>query len=142
LVFTFGAAKIIARHEWKLYSENYETSEETIKNFVFAFSWRWRGDHVNHYETLARWTYEFVAAARKEAARGSPRGRKHVATEDDAHTATEEMHDFDVRESWYSDRQLSLLLRPNTLPRGGIKRSILLNPSQSKRIRRPPKPRR
>jgi len=137
MVFPIGNAKAIARHEWALRYGNTEPNEETIKRFVFGFPWRWRGDEARRYAVLARWAYEFIAAADKERAAAAARERRSAAEKDKERPdivlspllGAEELRDVD------GDNDDDLRLSPAPPPGHGpvqIKRFILLNPLRSK----------
>jgi hypothetical protein len=69
MIFTIGAAKGIARTRWRREHGDRVPSEEEIKQFVFTFLARWRGDEAHRYAVLARWAYEFLRDAKKDRER-------------------------------------------------------------------------
>lgn len=140
MVFPIGNAKAIARHEWTLHYGKAEPNEETIRRFVFGFPWRWRGDDAHRYAVLARWAYEFIAAAEKEKAEAEMRGRRLAAAEAKERPDIVLSAFLDAAELWdagdESDDDLQLLpaLEHARQEPVHIKRFILLNPPRSKRL--------
>ena len=139
MVFPIGNAKAIARHEWALHYGGAEPNQETVKKFVFSFPWRWRGDETHRYAVLARWAYEFIAAAEKERAAAAAYARRSAAAEHKERPDIVLSPLLGAEESWEVDWETDddLRLSPSPPPdrRGPvqIKRFILLNPPRPKR---------
>jgi hypothetical protein len=59
-------AKARAFEEWRAYWGAGEVTLETIDRFAREFRCRWRGDHLNRYEYLYLWAFEFIGIVHRE----------------------------------------------------------------------------
>lgn len=132
MIFTIGAAKGIARTRWQHKHGDRVPSEEEIKQFVFTFLTRWRGDEAHRYEVLARWAYEFLRDAKKERERAAANQRRaEMARPDIVLSPGLDKTRATLALDWDDDAEVALPHRPNQPAPGAVKRFILLNPPRA-----------
>ena len=65
-VLPIATVKARALKAWRAEWGIGDVTSETIDSFAREFPTRWRGDHLNRYEYLSLWAYEFMAILHRE----------------------------------------------------------------------------
>lgn len=134
MIFTIGAAKGIARARWRREHGDRVPSEEEIKQFVFTFLARWRGDEGHRYAVLARWAYESLRDAKKDLERATTNQRRAEMARPDIVLSPElDETRANLALDWDDDAEFALPHCPSQPAPGAVKRFILLNPPQQPR---------
>ena len=75
LPLPIATVKMRALAEWRSKWGAGDVTEETIDRFAREFPWRWRGDHLNRYEYLYLWAFEFMGIVYRERLQSENRQR-------------------------------------------------------------------